>query len=137
MTPSSRSARVTAGLVRSTAARLPSYNRYIWLFTVTSAYRSLGISWLPFSRVTLPAITVVVTVELGGGVATSHTVQMVSSPVNAPGIEAGAPGIPTSGPRRAFASSESLTGLGFSLFPEINRAEARLSAGCSVSWMRT
>jgi len=69
--------------------------------------------------------------------APSHTVQPASCVGAADPTAAGAPGMPTCGPRRASARVRALTARGSAGLPTIRRAEARLGTGCSVSSIRT
>ena len=78
-----------------------------------------------------PASTVVLSV------ASSQTVQVDSSAPSGVAMTSGAPGMPTSDPRLTRSIADVLTSAGSSATPVINRADARFSAGCMVSPMRT
>ena len=69
--------------------------------------------------------------------ASLQTVQVDSSAPSGAAITSGAPGMPTSDPRLTRSIADVLTSSGSSATPVINRADARFSAGCMVSPMRT
>src|SRR5882757_5092527 len=62
-------------------------------------------------------------------VASSQTAHPDSSSPSGTAIAAGAPGIPTNGPRLALWIAEALTASGFEGVPAMSRADARFSTG--------
>ena len=130
VTASSFSARTTARFRRSTFARRPSYSRYV---VAAPSVRGVTRSLRPDagSRAgASPTMTVVL-------VASSQTAHPDSSSPSGAAIAAGAPGIPTNGPRLALWIAEALTASGFAGVPAMSRAEARFSTGCTTSPIRT
>ena len=95
VTPSSSRARMTARSRRSTLARQPSYNRYV-LAALSARGVTVPARRKPLAEQVAPAMTVVL-------VASSHTVQPDSPSPSGTGIAAGAPGMPSSGPRWAVS----------------------------------
>jgi hypothetical protein len=63
----------------------------------------------------------------------SHTVHDDMARLSAPRMLAGAPTMPTIGPRGTMFRNLSSTSLGLSFLPTINRAQARLSTGMHAS----